>query len=100
MTVRHDMGRRHWRCPIVCCRRHGAEGINRKASRPAVSVGRLVTEIGNMAFDETLYAAAPVWMQNVLMNVHGMRIHRHRYGRAYQRLLNQFATTPASASVT
>jgi phenylacetate-CoA ligase len=68
----------------------GREGINRQASRPVVSVGRLVTEIGNMAFDETLYAAAPVWMQNVLMNVHGMRIHRHRYGGAYQRLLNQF----------
>ena len=36
----------------------------------------------SVSFSESIYQAAPVWMQNVLLNVYASGIERHRYGDA------------------
>lgn len=33
-----------------------------------------------MLKEETIYKRSPVWLQNVLLNAHALRIRRHRYG--------------------
>lgn len=43
-----------------------------------------------MTFEEQIYQSAPAWLRSVLMNVHGLRIKRHRYGKPYTDRLNEF----------
>jgi phenylacetate-CoA ligase len=38
-----------------------------------------------MSSAEELYRRSPVWLQNLLLNVHAYRITLHRYGRPYRR---------------
>src|SRR5690242_2827942 len=33
-----------------------------------------------MSIEETIYRRSPVWAQNLLLNLHGLRIRAHRYG--------------------
>jgi phenylacetate-CoA ligase len=42
-----------------------------------------------MSSAEELYRRSPVWMQNLLLNVHAYRITLHRYGRPYRRAVDE-----------
>lgn len=40
-----------------------------------------------MSIRDTLYAASPLWIQNILVSAYGYTLRRRRYGRHYRRML-------------
>ena len=48
-----------------------------------------------MGLQERVYGASPAWVRELLMNAHGVRLHLHRYGGDYRRLLEEFSALSA-----